>query len=151
MASSMGPAWIRQVALDLLKPLQQQNGASKTAHFLHRQHVVQVVDASEQLRALLVSDKEVVIAVLLTTDCFQRLNREKPFRDLKNSLIRLEKGHYHLTGVFSAAGDRDQNLLQQWVTLPMAFQCSQCALYGRWKTGQLTDRLYNAGGHNTLT
>ena len=130
MATTMGAVWIKQLALDLLRPLDHSQG-TRTAPFLHRQRVVQVVEANEQLRALLVSDKEVVIGVLLTTECFNRLSREKPFRDLKNTLIRLEKSQYHLTGVFSAAGDRDHNLLNAWVTLPMAFQCSHCSIYGK--------------------
>jgi len=125
----MGPPWIKQVALDLLRPL--EDGSPKTSQFLHRQHVVQVIEASDQLRALLVSDKDVTVGVLLSTDCYNRLSREKPFKDLKSSLIRLEKGQYFLTGVFSAAGDRDHNLLQKWVTLPMAFQCHSCALFGK--------------------
>lgn len=134
MSSTMGPPWIKQAVLDLLRPLENPNGATKSTQFLHRQHVVQIVDANEPLRALLVSDKEVVVGVLLTAECFNRLCRDKPFRELKNSLIRLEKGRYHLTGVFSAAGDRDHNLLGKWVTLPMALQCDKCSLYGRSST-----------------
>lgn len=131
MASSMSKPWIAEMVKELLRPSDAGGAAEKK--FLHRSHVVQVVAVNEELRSFTVSDTEVLIGVLPSTDCFNNLRRSfrGPISTLKSTLLRLDKGGYHLTGVISGAGDRDIAKLRDFTTFPMALHLHSCGLYGK--------------------
>jgi hypothetical protein len=129
MASSMSKPWIKDMVKDLLR---SDDKSSTERRYMHRSHIVQVVAVNEGLRSFIVSDTEVVIGVLPTTDCFNNLRRvfRGPIASLKSALLRLDKGGYHLTGIISGSGDRDISKLKDFVSLPMAIHLQGCGLFG---------------------
>lgn len=118
-------AWVKGMVLDLLRE------TDDLPLFERKQHSVQVLSYNEDLRSVTVSDKETSIAVLLTKECFAKLCKQKTFRELTNCILRLDKNGYHLTGVVSAAGDRNIEALTKFTTLPLALQCSSCSFYSK--------------------
>lgn len=146
----MGDPWIRKVATTLLQPA-DSSGSVKPVAFTHKQHIVQVLEANEELRALLVSDKDVVIGVMLTTDCFNKLSKAKQFKELRHSLVRLNRGQYHLTGAFTIAGNRSHDLLRDWITLPMAFQCNSCEFFSDSNLHIVGDNVIKLNHHKEMT
>ena len=128
MSRALPKPWIKNMVLALLTPA---NTDAQDDYLIHAdRHAVQVLSCNENLRTLVISDKEHSIGVMLTRECFVTLRSQKPFKELPNCIINLHRGGYHITGVFSSIGDRGlPDLGAAGVTLPLALQCHRCDFY----------------------
>ena len=128
MSNSLSPPWIKPTVQKLLDGPVSGNFRQK---FLGKR-TVQVINVYSELNIIVVSDKEIYIAVALTSAALQHLQNQDAFSTLAKlrfSIVKIQD--WHVTTVAQCVDARQvQNVVQAGVLMPMALQCDSVEFLG---------------------
>jgi hypothetical protein len=120
MSGSINKAWLRSTMIHIIS-------TEGTFNHVNSVRTVQVIRSIEQMRMLIINDKENSVVVMLTQNCMNDMTEnEIAFSDLKNCLIKLEV--YHFSTLMQNIGLRDFST--QAVSMPIVIQCDKLTFLG---------------------
>ena len=124
MASAMANPWIKSTIVSLFRGSECDSTFNM---YNRRAKVVQVTKVFENLRIIIVSDKENSIPVMLSKICMEEYctsNYHRSLSSLKCSLIKLE--NWHISTTTQSASNRDINSFSaHGITHPFSILCSK--------------------------
>ena len=148
MSKSLPKPWLRDWGLELLQEcgkIEQQSSGKAHKKFKAsrlKSRMVQVTGVDAEMNLLTINDKSTTVTAMLTKGCVEEiLNDYESLEELRNSVVTLSGGSYHMSTVYQCAGTRDVKKMRggKGFSLPLAIQVSNLSQTGATDLEIFTD------------